>query len=78
MAKLPKNLPERGPILTVDAIIINSENELLLTKRSIPPSIGCWCLPGGHVDYGETTENAVKREALEETGYKIKIKKLIV
>lgn len=35
-----------------------------------------YCLPGGHVELGEDTETAVKREMKEELGYDIKIKKL--
>ena len=76
MVKLPKNLPERGPILTTDAIILNSKGEILLTKRNIPPYKGYWVLPGGHVDYGELVEEAAIREVKEETGLNVKIKKL--
>jgi 8-oxo-dGTP diphosphatase len=33
-------------------------------------------IPGGHVDYGETPEDAVLRETFEETGVHVKILKL--
>ena len=36
-----------------------------------------YCLPGGHVELGEDTNEAVLREMQEELGYEIKIKKLI-
>ena len=50
---------------------------VLLAKRKIHPFCGFWVIPGGHVDYGETTEKAVKREMKEELGTPVKIKKLI-
>ncbi|MBD3261083.1 MAG: NUDIX domain-containing protein [Candidatus Altiarchaeales archaeon] len=64
------------PRLAVDAAII-AEGELVLIKRRNPPYQGMWALPGGFVDVGETVEEAVKREAQEETNLKIKIKKLV-
>ncbi len=52
-----------GPFVTVDAIIELAEGVVII-KRSNPP-FG-WALPGGFVDYGESLEEAVKREAKEE------------
>ncbi|MDD5478038.1 MAG: NUDIX hydrolase [Candidatus Omnitrophica bacterium] len=53
-----------GPYVTVDAIIELSEG-IVIIQRSNPP-FG-WALPGGFVDYGESLEDAVTREAKEET-----------
>lgn len=52
------------------------KRKVLLVKRAIYPFSGFWVLPGGHVDYGETVEKAIKREMKEELGVPVKIKKL--
>ena len=56
---------------TVAAIITpdkSSRSTVLLTRRSVSPFKGFWCLPGGHIDAAETALAAVVREVAEETG----------
>lgn len=55
----------RNPTPTVD-IIIETESGIVLIERKNPPH--GWALPGGFVDYGESFEQAARREAAEETG----------
>jgi 8-oxo-dGTP diphosphatase len=58
---------------TATAIIPFAPDKILLIKRSTPPFIGYWALPGGRVDAGEIVEQTVVREVKEETGLDIKI-----
>ncbi len=64
------------PRLTVDGIIIKNKM-ILLIKRGNEPFQGQWALPGGFVEYGETTEQAVIREIHEETGIRGTIHKIL-
>jgi mutator protein MutT len=56
-----------APIIVCGAsvILVNSNGEILLQKRR---DNGCWGVHGGAVELGEETEEAAKRELLEETG----------
>ena len=68
---------KKTPTLTVDAIIKTNDDKIVLVKRKNPPYKGWWALPGGIVEYGETVEEAVKREVKEETGLEVEIEKLV-
>ena len=50
--------------LTASAFVISSRGVILHRHRRL----GIWVQPGGHVDPGETPEQAAVRETLEETG----------
>lgn len=57
--------------LAAVGILINSKNEILSVSRK--NDLTKFGLPGGKVDLGETPEEAVVREVLEETGYTVSI-----
>ena len=65
LESVPKN-----PLVTVDAIIEIDGGIILIKRKNPPPG---WAIPGGFVDYGETLEEAVRREMKEETGLDINL-----
>lgn len=57
--------------IVVKSIIYNRKlNRILLIQRSKKDSVGAntWENAGGNIEYGETPEEAIKREIREETG----------
>ena len=62
--------------LSVSAVVWRDAGaeELLLMQRS---DNGCWGLPGGYVEPGESVVEATEREVIEETGYRVEVGRLI-
>ncbi|HEV7127359.1 MAG TPA: NUDIX domain-containing protein [Ktedonobacterales bacterium] len=57
------------------AIIFDAPRQkVLLTQRS---DNGRWCLPGGHMEPGESAAEACAREVWEETGLRVLVGRLI-
>ena len=61
----------RNPYPVVDAIV-EKNGKIVLIEKDRGPYAGMLGLPGGFIEWGETAEQAVVREAKEETGLRIK------
>jgi len=65
-----KRLYPDQPVVGVGAVIIK-QGKIALIKRGNEPSRGKWTIPGGLVELAESPEQAVIREAKEETGLSV-------
>jgi 8-oxo-dGTP diphosphatase len=63
---------QNRPKVGTGVFIINNENQLLFLLRKGSHGEGSWCIPGGHLEFGESFLDSAKREVKEETGLKIK------
>ncbi|MHA1988381.1 MAG: NUDIX domain-containing protein [Promethearchaeota archaeon] len=70
-SRIRKNTMDWGH--TVDAVIEDGNNNIILVKRRYPPFKGKYALPGGFIDYDESPRQAVIREVLEETNLRVEV-----
>jgi ADP-ribose pyrophosphatase YjhB (NUDIX family) len=56
--------------------ILVERGKILIVKQRVTPG-RAWSLPGGRLENGETLEEGVLREVLEETGLNAKVVKLL-
>ena len=70
---LPSGLGQTGndrrPVPTVGALIYNALGQVLMVRTD--KWSGKWGIPGGKIEYGESSEEALRREIAEETGLQI-------
>jgi 8-oxo-dGTP diphosphatase len=59
-----------NPTPTVD-VILQRDSKVLMVRRRKDPFKDRLALPGGFVNEGETVEEAMKREAIEETSLEV-------
>ena len=55
----------RRPVATVGALIFNDAGDVLMVRTR--KWSGLWGIPGGKIEWGETSEDALRRELMEET-----------
>lgn len=60
---------KQRPKIGVNVFVIRNE-KILMGKRIGKVGYGTWCLPGGHLEMGESLAFCAKRELFEETGIK--------
>jgi mutator protein MutT len=71
---------KKKSIVVALGIIENGRGEILLSLRNDPKFPGAhlkWDLVGGKVEMGESLEKTIKREAKEESGFKISVGKML-
>ncbi|WP_135081195.1 NUDIX hydrolase [Terasakiella sp. SH-1] len=66
----------QNPKIVVGAVC-TWEDQFLLCRRAIAPSIGKWTFPAGFMELNETVAQAAAREAYEEAGVHVDIKDII-
>lgn len=60
----------------VGGVVIENGRALLI-KRGSEPLLGQWSIPGGTLEIGETLQEGVARELLEETGLEVEVQDMI-
>ncbi|MCR4312031.1 MAG: NUDIX domain-containing protein [Candidatus Uhrbacteria bacterium] len=58
-------------------IPLDPAEHAVVVRRGIPPAVGGLCFPGGYIDYGDTAEETVVHEAMDEACVKIDPNELI-
>ena len=62
------------PLCGCDAFVLNHEKKILLIRRA---DNGLWAMPGGLQNTDETPVQCTVRECFEETGFKIRVTRLV-
>jgi len=63
--------------MIAQALVFNPSREVLMVRQYVQRGDIVWNFPGGQVEAGETAEAACIREVKEETGYDVKIVRLL-
>jgi 8-oxo-dGTP pyrophosphatase MutT (NUDIX family) len=71
---MPKPDPTRLRRSGAAAVVFDARGRILLHQRS---DNGKWALPGGSIETGDRADQSIVREVKEETGYNVKVVRLI-
>jgi len=66
--------PANSLVVGSSAVVVDDANRILLQRRS---DSGNWALPGGTMDIGETLAQSAIREVKEETGFDVRIDRIV-
>jgi 8-oxo-dGTP pyrophosphatase MutT (NUDIX family) len=70
-----ERIARQGEIrLGCSAALLDERGRVFLTRRT---DNGQWCLPGGRMEAGESAAEACEREVWEETGLRVRVKRLV-
>ena len=72
---MAREYPDR-PVVGVGGVMIENGRALLI-RRGSEPLLGQWSIPGGTLELGESLQEGVARELLEETGMQVRVLDLI-
>jgi 8-oxo-dGTP diphosphatase len=72
---MAREYPDR-PVVGVGGVVIENGRALLI-RRGSEPLLGQWSIPGGTLEIGESLQEGVARELLEETGLRVAVLDLI-
>ena len=67
-----------SPILAIDLIVQDQDGCILVGRRRNAPARGAWFVPGGALRKGETVREGIQRVCLEELGFTIDPRLLII
>lgn len=59
--KIFRTIVQNTPLVSIDLVIKNAQNQVLLGKRNNRPAQGYWFVPGGRIRKNETLAQAFKR-----------------
>src|SRR3981189_100036 len=72
---MAREYPDR-PVVGGGGVVIE-DGRALLIKRGSEPLLGQWSIPGGTLELGESLQDGVARELLEETGLEVRVLDMI-